>query len=202
MKQSVEVILFDLGGVLVELGEEPIPSEWLPNKDRFNLSDWFSSETAISFEKGLICAQTFAETFRTDLKIEASSENILKHFTEWPIGLFPGVQELLETLGSKYKLAVLSNTNELHWPRIIEEFNIESYFDKFFASHQIKMAKPSLEIFQHVINELQVEPEKILFLDDNLKNIEASKMLGINSHQAIGIKQVCLTLTNMGIIDA
>ena len=82
MKQSVEVVLFDLGGVLVELGEGPVPSEWLPTTDGFNLSDWYLSETAIFFEKGLICAQTFAETFRNDLKIEASPESILKHFTE------------------------------------------------------------------------------------------------------------------------
>jgi len=202
MNKSVEVVLFDLGGVLVELGEGPIPSEWLPNNDRFNLTDWFSSETAILFEKGLICAQTFAETFRNDLKIEASPENILKHFTEWPIGLFPGAQELLENLESKYRLAVLSNTNELHWPRIIEEFNVENYFEQIFASHQMKMVKPDLVIFQDVISKLKVEPEKILFLDDNLRNIEASKKLGINGHHVKGFKQTCQILANMGVIDA
>jgi putative hydrolase of the HAD superfamily len=201
MKQSVDVVLFDLGGVLVELGEGPIPAKWLPNNDRFNLTDWSSSETAISFEKGLICAQTFAETFKSDLNIEASPENILRHFTAWPIGLFPGARELLENLKNKYRLAVLSNTNELHWPRIINEFNIEGYFEKIFASHQMKMAKPDLEIFQAVIGKLEVEPGKILFLDDNLRNVEASKQLGINGHHVTGIKQSRAMLASMGIID-
>ena len=49
MNASIEVILFDLGGVLVELGESPVPSDWLPENDRFTLSDWFLSDTAISF---------------------------------------------------------------------------------------------------------------------------------------------------------
>lgn len=92
-------------------------------------------------------------------------------------------------------------TNELHWPRIIEEFNIENYFEQIFASHQMKMAKPDLKIFQNVISKFKVEPGKILFLDDNLRNIEASKKLGINGHHVKGIKQVCQTLANMGVIN-
>lgn len=132
----------------------------------------------------------------------ASTQDILRHFKEWPIGLFPNVQELLNKLKNEYRLAVLSNTNELHWPRIIEEFNIERYFEEIFASHQMKMAKPDLVIFQEVINKLKVRPERILFLDDNLSNIEASRKLGINGHHVKGIKQTCKVLSNMGIIDA
>jgi len=153
------------------------------------------------FEKGLICAETFAETFKRDLKIDASEEEILKHFTAWPIGLFSGAQELLENLASRYRLAALSNTNELHWPRLIEEFKIEHYFEKSFASHKMKMAKPDLEIFQVVISALKIQPERILFLDDNSRNIEASKNLGINGHHAKGIKQTRQILTNIGVID-
>ena len=40
MNPTIEVILFDLGGVLVELGDDPIPFDWLPGDNRFDLSDW------------------------------------------------------------------------------------------------------------------------------------------------------------------
>ena len=90
MNTSIKVILFDLGGVLIELGESPVPSEWLPKNTMFTLSDWFSSETAVSFEKGSITAQIFAETFKKDLNINVSPEEIIEHFTYWPIGLLAG----------------------------------------------------------------------------------------------------------------
>ena len=202
MNTSIEVILFDLGGVLIELGESPFPSGWLPENDKFTLADWFLSETAISFEKGSITAHVFAETFIKDLNINVSPEEIIEHFTQWPIGLFPGSQELLQSLSPDYRLAVLSNTNELHWPRIIDEFKIPRYFEHIFASHLLNKAKPELSIFQHVINELKVKPASILFLDDNLKNIEASKKPGIQALHVKGIQQTRQGLVKLGVIDA
>jgi len=202
MNISIEVILFDLGGVLVELGDSPIPSDWLPENNMFTLSDWFLSETAISFEKGSITAQIFAETFKKNLNINVSPEEIIEHFTQWPIGLFPGSKELLQSLKPNYRLAVLSNTNELHWPRIIEEFKIPRYFEFIFASHLLNKAKPELSIFQHVINELKVEPASILFLDDNSTNTEASKKLGIQGLHVKGIQQTRQELVKLGVIDA
>ncbi|WP_019508726.1 HAD family hydrolase [Pleurocapsa sp. PCC 7319] len=202
MNPTIEVILFDLGGVLVELGNTPIPMEWLPGDSQFNLSNWFASEIAKSFEKGLINAQTFAETLRIDLNIEASSEEIIQHFTDWPIGPFTGSHEILKSVENKFRLAVLSNTNELHWPRITSEFGISSYFEHIFASHRLKMAKPDLEIFEHVISEMNVEPNNILFMDDNQNNIKASKRLGIHGVHVGGIRQVHRTLFEVGAIDA
>ena len=202
MNPTIEVILFDLGGVLVELGDDPIPFDWLPGDNRFDLSDWFSSETALLFEKGLISPQRFAETLKNDLKIEASPESIIQHFTSWPIGLFPGVHELLRSIENRYRLVVLSNTNELHWPRITSEFGIVDYFERIFASHQLQKAKPDFEIFEHVVSELKVEPNKILFLDDNHNNVMVSKKLGIHGFHVSGIKQIQQTLSDMGAIDA
>ncbi|MCP4076579.1 MAG: HAD family phosphatase [Gammaproteobacteria bacterium] len=202
MNPTIEVILFDLGGVLVELGDDPIPGEWLPVDRQFDLSDWFASEIAISFEKGLTNAVTFAETLREDLEIEASPEEIIKHFTDWPIGLFTGSHEILKSLENKYRLAVLSNTNELHWPRITSEFGINNYFEHIFASHRLGMAKPEIEIFEYVISEMNVEPGNILFLDDNHNNVAASKGLGIHGVHVSGITQVHQILIEMGAIDA
>lgn len=202
MSASIEVILFDLGGVLVELAENPIPSYLLPENNKFTLSDWFLSETAISFEKGFITAHVFAETLKKDLKLDMSPEEVIEHFTRWPIGLFPGTQELLQNLSPNYRLAVLSNTNELHWPRITEEFKIPRYFEHLFASHLLNKAKPELNIFQHVINELKVDPASILFLDDNIRNIEASKKTGIQGLHVKGIQQVRQELIKQGVIDA
>ena len=200
MNASIELILFDLGGVLVELRGRPIPQDWLPDDMRFDCTDFLLSETAKSFEKGLIDAQSFAESIKEELNIEVSPENIIQHFTDWPVGLFPGAHQLLKSINSRFRLAVLSNTNELHWPRITSEFMITHYFEKIFASHLLKMAKPELDIFKHVISELGVEPDRILFLDDNQNNIDAARHLGIHGIQVSGIQQAQKVLCGVGAI--
>ena len=65
----------------------------------------------------------------------------------------------------------------------------------------MKKAKPDLDIFHDVIKDLNVKPENILFLDDNLMNIDASKQVGINGHQVKGIEQTYQLLDSMDIID-
>ena len=199
---TFKVILFDLGGVLVELGESPLLPEWLPEETNYTLADWFKSDTAALFEKGLISAYAFIEKIKTDLDIDVDSNKILEHFTNWPIGLYSGAEELLIKLKNNYKLALLSNTNELHWPRITHEFNFPSYCDNLFASHLLNMAKPDLNIFQHVINDLKVKPQEILFFDDNLMNIEASIKLGIHGVHVTGIQETLNSLINKGLVNA
>jgi len=98
MNKQIEVILFDLGGVLVELGPSPFPSEWLPEHEDFNLSDWAKSETALAFERGNISAESFASTMKHQLGIKADMDEIIANFTKWPVGLYPGAHEILVNL--------------------------------------------------------------------------------------------------------
>lgn len=201
MKERIEVILFDLGGVLVELGDYPVPPEWLPGNDGFTLAQWFSSETALLFEKGQIPAEEFSRRFKKELAIQASIEQIMQSFSSWPIGLYAGAHELLTELGKSYRLAVLSNTNEIHWPRITQEFSIPAYFEHVFSSHLLHCAKPEQDIFKHVIKELKMNPRSILFLDDNLANVNVSRQLGMQGFHVQGIKQVKQVLDSIGILQ-
>jgi len=200
MTTSIKVILFDLGGVLVELGAQPIPSAWL-DEDDFTAKDWFTSETAVLFEKGLITPEVFAETLKNDLNIKQSNDKIIEHFTAWPIGLYAGANELLLQLKTDYKLAVLSNTNTLHWPRIIHEFKITDYIEFVYASHLLNMAKPESAIFRKVVEELNTKPANILFFDDNEKNIQVSRALGIQGFLVKGIEETKQCLIELGLIN-
>lgn len=180
MKPDFDIILFDLGGVLIELSEHAIPTSWLKSKS-FNSSDWFQSPTAMQFEKGQISAVEFANALIDELDLEVSSHQVITAFTAWPKGIFPQVPKILNTLKNDYKLAVLSNSNELHWPRILNEFKLSQYMDAMFSSHLIKLAKPDVLAFEHVLDSMTVSPEKVLFFDDNPLNISAAKKLGIES---------------------
>jgi len=195
------IILFDLGGVLIELGKSVFPSEWLEDDKRFALPEWFKSESAQQFEKGQISASEFATAIKKDLSLKASIDDICTEFAQWPIGQYQGIDELLMTLKKSYTLAILTNTNELHWPRIIDEFKIPKYSDHIYSSHQIKLAKPNPKIYEYVLNELEASPESVIFFDDNLQNIQAAKNVGIQSYLVKGPIELMSKLLSLGILE-
>ena len=198
----IDTILFDIGGVLVEMGDSPVPLGLLPDDSDYGLADWHASEAALAFEKGLASPQVFAETLRAETRCSGSIEDIIAHFTAWPRGPFPGVTELLAQLRARHRLALLTNTNALHWARCVEEFKLPRLFDHVFASHQLALIKPEPEIFAHVVHTLAVAPEQILFLDDSAANVDAARAQGIRSERVQGFDQVVQTLVAHGIIEA
>ena len=114
-------IFFDLGGVLIELGELPFPA-----KSGFEINQWYSSQTAIRFERGQISTDQFAEQIKAEIDLDMSDNELLACFSQWPKRVFPGAKELLTRLAEDYELTVVSNCNEIHWPIMENKFGILS----------------------------------------------------------------------------
>ena len=190
MRDNIEVILFDLGGVLVKLGAHPIPQHWLPEQNSFSLLDWFTSEAAIAFERRQISASAFAEMLCRELNLDVDIQQVIDEFSRWPLGFFDGATELLDRLGKHYTVAILSNTNELHWPRVTEEFNLPQHCSNLYASHEIGKIKPDDEAFTHVLASLNVAADKVLFFDDNRTNIATACKLGMHTKHVNGVQEV------------
>ena len=199
MTTDIEVILFDLGGVLVELGESPFDRDWIDPDHHDAIDNWHQSAANVAFDKGLISAQQFAQAFKNDLHLNASPEQILDHFRDWPIGPYDGVRELLQSLRKRYRLAILTNTNALHWPRIVGEFDLQKEVEHIFASHQLGMVKPAVDIYHLVLKQLAVVPQQVLFLDDNRNNIDSAQQLGMQALQVNGYDALPGGLESMGI---
>lgn len=88
---------------------------------------------------------------------------------------------LIEELKSNYKIAVLSNSTGEYLRPILEFHKIAHLFDEVIISAEIRMAKPDLEIFEFLINKMDVTKEDAIFVDDDLNNTSAAKSYGIDS---------------------
>ena len=203
MVSNIEVILFDLGGVLIELSGMQTFLGWsgegmTPEKV---WEKWLSSPTVRDFETGRIDHNVFADLIIEEMSLSVGSEHFLDEFISWPSGLFPGARDLLNRIPAEYILAVLSNTNALHWPRMMDEIGHDEVFDHFFASHIIGKLKPDLEVFEHVLTELNCNPDSILFIDDNRLNVEAASRAGIVAEESRGIEQAMQVLIQYGVIE-
>jgi putative hydrolase of the HAD superfamily len=191
------VLLFDLGGVLLEnvgferfnaLLASPIPSEELK-------AQWLASPAVRSFETGSCTAEVFARNVVSDWRLPLSPTAFLEAFTYWPKGLYAGASELLAALRNRYVVACLSNSNHIHWQR----FNgFREHFDFSLSSHLLGEVKPDPQCFRRALRECNTSAGEVAFFDDALVNVTAARSLGIKAFHANGLAEVRHTLEQRG----
>jgi len=199
---DVELILFDLGGVLIELTGVGQMIEWSrPQLTADGMWEkWLASPAVRSFESGQSDPGAFACAVIDEFGLPVVPEVFLDAFIKWPKGAFPGVHRLLRRLRTSHRLGVLSNTNSLHWDRFDQEMEFMSYFDYRFASHLIGRLKPDPETFRFVSDQTGIDPKKILFLDDNQVNIDGAREAGLTAFKVYGpqgVEELFLGLTTI-----
>ena len=199
MKKDIEVVLFDLGGVLVQLNGLPFEDEWFPDPTiKPVLHEWGIADVCRRFESGQATAEQFAAFTIEQFSLKTEANTFIEKFKQWPGPLFPGVLSTINKLRLQSKVAIYSNTNALHWPRLMDEMQLKGHFDHYFASHQIGFAKPDPKGFAHVASQMGVTPEQILFIDDNKHNVISAEKCGFIARQALGFEQVKSCLNEFG----
>jgi len=179
-----ELLLFDFGGVLVEFAG---PTElgqhlrWSSTPEGI-LKRWTECPHTDEFERGKLSPSQWAERFIREWDVDLTPDDFLAKFTTWSRRVLPGARELLEELRSRYRLAALSNSNEL---QIIELFEFA------ISSHQVGFCKPDPQIFHVALERADVSsPDAIVFFDDLAANVEAAKSTGLRAHQVRGVDEL------------
>lgn len=196
---DIEVILFDLGGVLVELSGVGTMMQWTRLGEAEIWHRWLHSDAVRKFESGKSTPAEFGQAVVQEFELSTSPDVFMEAFVQWPSGLFDGVVELLQRLSPRYHVSCLSNTNHLHWKRFETETRLLDNLHSHFASHHIGMMKPDIEIYHHVIRALDTPAGKILFFDDNQLNVDAARKAGMNALLARGVGEVERHLENLGL---
>ena len=197
----IDIIIFDLGGVLVELTGVPIMLQWTHNQYDVEAlwEKWLHSPAVRAFETGNSTPEQFAEAIIQEMDLPVTKDEFIQRFTRWPKGLFPGVPELLDRLIADYRLACFSNSNSLHWPILMHDMALKTKFNDHFGSHLIGKVKPDKEAFAYVIKQLNCKPGAILFLDDNILNVQSALDMGMQAFRVRGPKEIEHVLGEIGI---
>ena len=197
---SIKCVLFDLGGVLIELDGPPLSPSASRLSERDIWQGWLNSVAVRRYESGLCDIEEFATTLIREMDLELSTAQLISQFEQWPKGLYQGALEILEGLKPGVHLACLSNTNELHWRRFDHQGRLTSIFDTILTSFETGMMKPDAEAYQHAIKTTGFEPAEILFLDDNELNISAARDNGIRAELTRGPSQAKQHLKQHGLL--
>jgi glucose-1-phosphatase len=190
-RPGTDVILFDLGGVLMNFGGLQRLAELSGEEDGPALrSKWVTSKWVKDFERGKCDADAFGEGVVREWGLDLTSAEFVDDFARWSAGPFEGSVDLVRSLHGTVRMGCLSNTNPVHWQRHLDRWGLVDYFDWTFVSHQLRMMKPDPEIFQHVIRTVGTTAERLLFLDDCNDHVQAARKLGIRAEQTRGVSEV------------
>lgn len=190
--KGIKNIIFDLGDVICDIDFKRTVdafSKLSVNTLSITVEDYIHHPVFGGLEKGEISTSEFRDEIRQLLQTDASDEAIDHAWAQVIINSDHERMALLKKLNKDYRVFLLSNTNEIHvntaFHRISDTLGVDfsALFEKVYFSHVLGMAKPSPEIYHHVLNDGQMIASETFFVDDNKANIEAAQKLGIQCYQ-------------------
>jgi len=192
----IDNVIFDLGGVILNID----PFQTVSEMQKLGLGDFDAvyahlvhTHTLDKLEKGLITQREFLDEIKggrqlTDEQVLDAWNALLLDFPKEKISLLKQLKD-----GSRFRTFLLSNTNAIHYQiytRMLQDEygfeGLEELFDKAYFSHDLHMRKPDAEIFEYVIRDSGVNPERTLFIDDSQANVEAARASGIQAYHLNG----------------
>jgi HAD superfamily hydrolase (TIGR01509 family) len=188
--QPIKNIIFDLGGVVMELDFGRTEAAFV-NLGITNFKELFAYAHATTifkdYEIGLISDEEFIQALQ---KLAGNNISALQITDAWNalLGQFPSPRiELIRKLSDRYRIFLFSNTNAIHLEAFQKiytneyESRLDDLFEKTYYSHIIKLRKPDVSAFEHVIRDAGVDPSTTLFIDDYAANVEGAKAAGLQT---------------------
>ena len=201
MTPRPSVLLFDLGGVLVDFSGVEDLRPLLPEamEDEALLARWATCPHSLAYGAGQLTTDEFMPLFVREWRIDAAPADFRAAWQGWVRGWLPGAAALIEDLRPRYRLAALSNSNAAHWEQLARLGMLDA-FHLALGSHQLGVRKPHPAIYREAIRRLEVEPLTVLFFDDSAANVDAARATGMQAAQVDGPDAVRRHLGTAGLI--
>lgn len=179
--------LFDLGNTLIKLAYERV----LENirRDSSATRDEIVQVLEMpggyrDLERGFVSFREFYEHLCDRAGYRGTMRDFQTLWSDFFDGPIPGVEELLERVRERYRVAFLSNSNEVHAEVIPRLFGALFHReDRFIFSHRFRVAKPDPEMFRRALEVIGALPQHVVFVDDLIENVLAARSVGLRSFQ-------------------
>lgn len=204
MNKNIDTIIFDLGGVLID---------WNPDYVFDKVFD-DAEKKKYFFEN--ICTADWNEKQDAGRSLHEATEELVAVHPEWEeqIRAFYGrweemlggpIEESVEIFRQlkqkgNYKIYALTNWSSETFPKALELYDFLHWFDGRVVSGEEKMRKPFPEFYQVILKRYNLNPSKTLFIDDNLRNINAAAEIGIHIIHYQSPAQLKKELQEVGIL--
>ena len=177
-----KVFVFDLGGVILKFSHQPI-CEKMSNISGTPVDEIyefiFKGSLERSYDTGQITSNDFYKRIIKYLKIDLPFDSFCNIWTDIFEENFEVSKILSELKEQKYKLFLLSNTNEIHFNFVKSKFDILNVFDDYILSYKAGCKKPDISIFKEVLKKTAIDPSGHIYIDDINENVIAARSIGM-----------------------
>lgn len=189
---SIKAIIFDLGGVLIDLDFNKTTRAFqdlgFPNFEQM-FSQFKADRLFEKLETGLISEDDFYVAMQKVNPGHLTAANIRNAWNSLLLDFRLTSLDYLGTIKKHYPIFLLSNTNIIHYNAFNEKLKaqagleiLDPLFTKCYYSHDIGLRKPNQNIYEYVLNDAGLEAATTLFIDDTNINIEGARGVGLQTH--------------------
>ena len=185
-----KTIIFDLGGVLVNLDWDKVCAGLQRHSNSGDVrSEVVNGPIVMSAMQGLLSPQAYHEALCRKLHSGLGYEEF--------VGIWNGLLSanydiipLVERLKPDHRLILASNTDPIHFAHTIQNCSVLENFESFFLSYEMRLLKPDSEFYRHVLKTLAVPAGECVFIDDRVENVESARSVGITSFRFVSVDQL------------
>ncbi|MFI3324020.1 MAG: HAD family phosphatase [Rikenellaceae bacterium] len=195
MLTSIKNIIFDLGGVVIDLDRERCVDSFtrigFPEANTL-IDSYHPVEFFNSLERGTLSVEEVCDKIREIAGKPITNSQICEAYSDFLVEIPVYKLRMIEALRQRgFKLMILSNTNPIVFAKVLELFaadgkKMEDYFDaeNMYLSYQMGCLKPEDEIYEKLLADSGVVPAETLFIDDSDRNIEVGAAHGLQVYLA------------------
>lgn len=205
MSNHINTIIFDLGGVLIDWNPLYVFNDLIPDEERRN---YFFEE---------VCPMHWNERQDAGTLIDLATEERIALFPDWEHEIQAYYGRWVEMLGDAnhgtveilkklidspdYKVYALTNWSAETFPiaKAIERFHFLHWFEGTLVSGEEYLIKPQPEIYEAILSRYDIDREKAIFIDDNIKNVIGSKAVGLDAIHFQSPEQLAKELEKIGV---
>jgi 2-haloacid dehalogenase len=182
---KTDTVVFDLGGVLIDWKPEYLYRKLFKTEDE--VSRFLSEVCTLEWNEEQDGGRTIAEgTQQLIAQFPEHEPYIRAYYDRWEEmlgGVIHATVEILEEIHAKktFRLFALTNWSAETWPVALEKFPFLSTFQDVLVSGREGLKKPDLKIYELMFQKFSINPEKAIFIDDNIRNINAAEKSGLYS---------------------
>lgn len=183
--QKIKVIFFDAGRVLNDYNQM-IFAKAMKKYSPFSAEEIYArvvdGELMEKYHRGVLSSKRFFHLIHKDLKLQnVAFDKFLKNWKRVIYFINYDIEKVLSRIKPEIKLAVISNSNELHWKQNAETRIIKKYFSRGkqrVLSHIVGIRKPHLNIFKIALSRYKISASQSIFIDDKERNLNKFRELG------------------------
>lgn len=184
--KTIDTIIFDLGGVLIDWNPEYVYLDVF-NGDREKMQWFFDNVCTHDWNENQDAGYPLAKATEERVALFPEHEELIRmYYGRWEEMLGDAIEGTVAILKKlidhkNYKVVALTNWSHETFPIALQRFDFLHWFEGILVSGEEKTRKPFKDIYELTLNRFNIEANRAIFIDDNLRNIIAAKDMGINT---------------------